>query len=58
MEKLLITRKEAAAALSISVDKLDELREHGELPVCYIGSRVFFRAADLERFVARRFEEE
>lgn len=52
MEKLLITRKEAADALSVSVDKLDELRCEKKLHPVYIGTRVYFTPDDLRSFVA------
>ena len=42
MEKLLIPRIEAAKILSISVDKLDELRNVGKLRCVTIGSRVYY----------------
>lgn len=42
MEKLLLTRKEAAQALNISVDTLDELRNSGKLRAVNIGARVYY----------------
>lgn len=56
MEKLLVTRKEAADALSISVDMLDKLRR-SKIPYFYIGSRVYFRPIDLQTFVDKEIEE-
>lgn len=53
MEKLLLTRKEAAAALSISVDTLDELRADGKIKTVTIGSRVYVAKAELEAFVTK-----
>lgn len=52
MDKLLYTRKQAAALLSISVDTLDMLRCAGKLQGYWIGSRVYIKSADLERYVA------
>ena len=40
MEKLLLTRKEAAQALNIIVDTLDELRSAGKVRALNIGARV------------------
>lgn len=54
MNKLLITRKEAAEALSISVDTLDEFGAAGKLKAVLIGVRVYFSPAELEAFVRRR----
>lgn len=53
MDKLLITRKEAAEALSISVDTLDELRADGKIAAVTIGARVYFAPAELEAFVRK-----
>ena len=41
-KQLLLTRKEAAQALSISVDTLDKLRNTGKLRCVRIGSRVYY----------------
>jgi excisionase family DNA binding protein len=47
-EALLLTRKEAAAALTISVRTLDRCRLDGELPTVYLGPRtVRFRPEDV-----------
>ena len=54
MEKLLITRKEAAEALSISVDTLDELRNKGKIRCIYIGARVYYSPDELYSFITRR----
>lgn len=40
MEKLLLTRKEAADVLNISVDTLDELRDAKKIRCVRIGVRV------------------
>lgn len=53
MEKLLLTRKEAADALSISVDTLDEIRNGGKLKAVYIGARVYFSPDALRAFVTK-----
>lgn len=52
MNKLLYTRKEAAALLSVSVDTLDVLRCAGKIMSYWIGSRVYIKSTDLDRFVA------
>ena len=54
MEKLLITRKEAAEALSISVDTLDELRNKGKIRCINIGARVYYSPDELYSFITRR----
>lgn len=53
MEKILLTRKEAADKLSISVDTLDELRAAKKIQGMNIGARVYYRPEDLKRFVDR-----
>lgn len=50
MEKLLLTRKEAAQALNISVDILDMLRNSGKLRVVNIGARVYYSPDELKSF--------
>ena len=52
MDKLLYTRKEAAALLSVSVDTLDVLRCAWKIMSYWIGSRVYIKSTDLDRFVA------
>lgn len=56
MEKLLLTRKETAQALSISVDTLDELRKSHKIQEIYIGSRVYFSPDELKSFLSKRGE--
>lgn len=56
MEQLLITRREAAEALSISVDTLDDLRRTGKLTGVTIFSRVYFTPEALREFVEERKE--
>ncbi len=53
MEKLLLTRKEAAQALNISVDTLDELRNAGKLRAVNIGARVYYSPDELRAFVTK-----
>lgn len=55
MEKLLVTRKEAADMLSISIDTLDVLRR-SRIPCVYIGCRVYFRPEDLKAFVDKEIK--
>ena len=51
MEKLLVARKEAAQLLSISVDKLDELRDNHKIRCIYIGVRCYYSTDELRAFV-------
>lgn len=53
MEKLLLTRIEAARMLSISVDTLDYLRITNQIKAINIGSRVYVALAELEAFVTK-----
>ena len=53
MEKLLLTRKEAAEALNISIDTLDRIRGCGLLRAINIGSRVYFSPDELRAFVTK-----
>ena len=53
MEKLLLTRKEAAQALNISVDTLDELRSSGKIRAVNIGARVYYSPDELRAFVTK-----
>ncbi|HJC20406.1 MAG TPA: helix-turn-helix domain-containing protein [Candidatus Butyricicoccus avicola] len=53
MEKLLLTRHEAAQALSISVDMLDRLRNIGYIKCVRIGSRVYFSPDELKSFITK-----
>lgn len=53
MEKLLISRTEAAKRLDISVDKLDELRKMGEIRCVKIGARVKFSPEELQSFLKK-----
>lgn len=58
MDKLLYTRKEAATLLSVSTDTLDVLRFGDKIKGYRIGSRVYIKGADLERYVATMREGE
>lgn len=53
MEKLLLTRKEAAEALNISTDTLDELRAANKIRSVNIGVRVYFSPDELRAFVTK-----
>lgn len=48
----LLSRREAAAYLSVSQRKLDQLVADGQLPRVKIGSCVRFEQADLDAFIA------
>jgi excisionase family DNA binding protein len=50
----LLTRKQAARLLGISVRKLDALEEAGDLQAIRIGRSVRYHPAALERFMRRR----
>ena len=50
----LLTRKQAAARLGISVRKLDALEEAGDLRAIRIGRSVRYHPDTLERFIRRR----
>lgn len=53
MEKLLVTRKEAAELLSISVDTLDHLRNAKSIRSVKIGARVYFSPDELRSFTTK-----
>lgn len=53
IDKLLLTRKEAAAALSISEDTLDVLRAQKKIRSVTIGARVYVAWAELEAFIVK-----
>lgn len=53
MEQISLTRKEAADALRISVDKLDELRAAGKIKGYNIGVRVYYRPCEIKEFIER-----
>ena len=53
MEKLLLTRHEAAQVLNISVDTLDVLRNDGKIRYVRIGKRVYFSPDELKAFITK-----
>lgn len=53
MEQLLVTRSEAAKALSISLDTLDRLAQHGKLRKITIGARTYFSTDELRAFTKK-----
>ena len=53
MEQLLVTRSEAAQALSISVDTLDQLSRDGRLRKITIGARTYFSPEELRAFTKK-----
>lgn len=53
MEQLLVTRTEAAKALSISLDTLDRLARRGKLRKITIGSRTYFSPDELKAFTKK-----
>lgn len=53
MEKLLLTRKEAADALNISVDTLDEIRNAGYIRCVRIGTRVYYTPEELKSYITK-----
>lgn len=53
MGKLLLTRSEAAQALSISVDTLDYLRNAKKIKSINIGSRVYVALDELKAFITK-----
>ena len=53
MEKLLLTRSEAAQALSISVDTLDKLRRNKKIKAINIRSRVYVALDELKAFITK-----
>lgn len=55
MDKMLVSRKEAADILSISVKTLDVLHRR-RIPCVYIGCRVYFQPEDLKTFVDKEIE--
>lgn len=53
METLLLTNKEAADALRISVDTLTRLRDAEKIAAVRIGSRVYYSPEVLRAFVRK-----
>lgn len=54
MENLLLTRKQSAEMLNISVDTLDRLRAKGEIDCLRIGSNIYFSPDELRAFVSKK----
>lgn len=52
----LLTQKQVAEVLGLSLRRVQEITEGAELPVVRIGRAVRVRPADLERFIAARTE--
>jgi excisionase family DNA binding protein len=52
-EKLLLTRREAAGALGVSIDTVANLLAVGELKAVRIGKSVLVRKADIDALIAR-----
>ena len=53
MDKLLLTRKEAAEALNISVDTLDILKAQKKIRSINIGTRVYYSPDELRAFITK-----
>lgn len=53
MEKLLLTRSEAAQSFSISVDTLDALRKSKKIKAINLGSRVYVALDELKAFITK-----
>lgn len=53
MEKLLLTRKEAAEALNISTDTLDLLKSQRKIRSVNIGVRVYYSPDELRAFITK-----
>lgn len=53
MERLLMTRKEAADALRISVNTLDRLANAGKIRRIKIGARTYYRPQELISFISK-----
>ena len=53
MEQLLLSREEAAAVLSISVDTLDRLANAGQIKRLKIGAKTCYHMAEVRKFAAR-----
>lgn len=52
----LISERDAAEWLGLSVKSLFNLRRRGALPFCRIGTRILYTPADLQAFVEQRKE--
>ncbi len=56
MSETLLTKKEAAERLRVSVRTIDRLRAREELRFVTVGRQVRFRAADLDTFITKQSE--
>ena len=54
MENLLLTKKEAADCLRISVATLDCIRKRGLITPIKIGARVYYTPAELRRLLEKK----
>lgn len=54
MENLLLTKKEAADSLRISVATLDCIRKRGLITPIKIGARVYYTPAELRRLLEKK----
>lgn len=50
MEQILVSRQDAAKALSVSVRSVDYMISRGELPARKLGKRTLIPRASLEKF--------
>jgi len=55
-EKLLLTPREAAKALSVCERTLYALTKKGELPVVHIGRAVRYSVADIKQWIKKSLE--
>jgi excisionase family DNA binding protein len=55
--RILLTRREAADALGISIDTLGRLLDRGELRAVRVGRSVLVPTSDVQSFVDRRLSE-
>lgn len=53
MEKVLLNKRAAAEALSVSIRTVDNLLAAREIHAVRIGRRILFRLDDLQRFAKR-----
>lgn len=53
MEKILVTRYEAADMLSVSVKTIDRLTKENKLSRKSIGSRAYYSVSDLYAFIEK-----
>jgi excisionase family DNA binding protein len=54
MEKLLVTRKEAASLLSVSVQSIDKLVHRGKLRCVRVGKRLLIPPEALQEFTSEK----